>query len=1235
MRILAPFLALTLSAGAASDAAKTAALPGPKPAPDARRWVGADGVMKRLAEQAEAAAKRADDTALARLYRLTNIERLVHRPEIVRPALDVIAKTRDPLVRDHAQYLIARDDRRRGELEVSRKTIAELGFLTGGLLIGPFDNATGRGHDEIYAPEISFDTPVRGKSHAVAWNALEGLVPDGHVELARLVSPSNEATAYVAAVLESKRRTKIALRTGSIDQLRVFVNGLEVYAIDTRRDAHPDQDAIPVELVAGDNLVLFKSSWVAESGRLFARATAPRGGAAAGVSWVYDRERIAAAYQRAKDAPATKKATHAVVGVTDGIQRAVERARRGQEGDTLALRADLYAITSSFDRRKLPTPPESDLESALRLLPEDPMVRFFYAHRVRARDPNLALHQWEATLESDPKFVPALLELADAARRSGRVLEAHARIEAAIAADPTLTASHVARAQLGNDALDEGPAALLRLREAPGFDRTPGALVDAARMARAQGDRNAARRDVRRALALDRDRPTARLMAVNLALDTAEVDDALEHLGQAIQLRPFSVHLVLQRARILAGRNALDEALAQIAAAKRIAPDDPTSFSLEAELLLLSGKKEAAIAAYDEALARDPQQPDVRRHRRALSGQRDELEDEFTADAKKLLTAPVSEEEKQWGAAYLLDRKAVRLFENGKSTKFAQYVIRLTNPRLEDALRAQQIPYSPSREVVEVLSAERLRPSGEIEKAATIRDTGPSGKVSGMYIDQRSKTIVFNDLSAGDLVHVRYRIDSIGENIFGGFFGDVEAVQAGVPKRDVEYTVITPKSRPLYAASIRTKDPIVEERGDRTYMTWKYATVDALDIEPYAPPYPQLGSMVSVSTYENWAALGKWYARLFSDQLELDKAARDAGKRAVKGAKTDEEKIRRLYDYVVKNTRYVGIELGIHGWKPYKASEVHRRRYGDCKDKATLLSALLRDNGVDATITLVRTSDRGVLPEDHATMWAFNHAITYIPSQKLFLDPTAEFSGSTELPYQDQDAMALIVHPNGDTKLVRIPKSGPKDNRNESQYVAKIGRDTSLTMTGEERFFGARASQLRQELEEQKTRKTILERQLGQILAGAKITSLDFSDLSDIEAPVKYDYSFTVPNYGRVDQGRLLLPVALYQHQVATAYAQLAERKTALHINHPWTTTNEIRYVLPEGSTVEQLPEGVTIESKHVSLVQVVEKTPDGFLTRDTVSLKTKTIPPEDYGEFRNTCLAIDRALERGVVIKL
>lgn len=1219
------------------DPGGSAPLPAPSSAPKNSAWPGATHAFEALAKEAERAAETRSPLALGLIYRMWNGNSLVERPARAKQSLEAIAATRhlDPLVRAHAQHLLSQVLELEGKLDQSRALVSKIGLVTSAFLIGPFENSAGQGHDEPFPPEtaIELDRALEGKAHAVRWHQIEGLAPHGVFELSQLVYPSSEATAYVMVALEAKRPSQAALRIGSVDQLKVFLNQEPIHALDTRRYANLDQDAIGLSIPEGKSLLVLKSSWTGAFGRLMFRLTAPDGSPLDGVLVQSDPGSIRAASAR----PKGKKPAAAVrvESPTDAIDRAIKRARGSELADALAVRADLVAVLGLFDRRKLPTPPEKDLEAAIRLAPSNPMMRFFYAHRAQERDPTLAREQLEAALVADPNHVPSLFKLAEMARGAGRVVEAEQRLVQAIHKDPDFAPAHLSLAALRFESSADRELALVDLTAFTQRVASPSVLAELARMERTLEDRPRAKADAERALALDFTNGGARALLINLALDANRIEEAIGHIDRAIQLAPWQLDHRLRKARVLAGvPKRLDDAMAVLVDAEKAFPNNPEAPNLLSELMLFQGDRDNAQRELERSLAGDPQQPDVRRHLGTIAGVKRELEDEYAVEAKTLLHSPITPDEATWGAIYLAERTAIRLYENGQSSRFQQTVLRLRNANLKDAVRVHRIGYAPGREVVEILAAERLRPTGEVLKASNISDDAPRGKVSGMYLDRRFKTIVFDDMAAGDVVDIRYRVDSLGQNIFGSFFGDIEGLQGPLPKLGMMYSVIAPKSRPLYYGQVHARAPVSGEVDGASKLTWAYERLDALDLEPYAPPYPELGAMVSVSTYKTWSDLGRWYASLFSEQLELDTSAREAGKSAIRGAKTTQEKITRLYDYVVKNTRYVGIELGIHGWKPFKASEVHRRRYGDCKDKATLLAALLRDNGIDAAVTLVRTSDRGLLPEDHATMWAFNHAITYVPSENLFLDGTAEFSGSHELPYLDQGAMALIVHPDATTRLTTLPETKAEENLNSSSYTATLKRDGALELEGKEDFYGARASPMRQEFEEAEQRKTRLEKQLNQTFNGVHVRELSFSDLSNLEIPVEYRYKASIERYGVEESGRYIIPVALFQHQVASAYGALATRKTDLYSNHPWATRNVVRYRLPPGATIELLPEGVSIDTSHVALAQTVKVVPGGFETDDTVTLKTRRVPAAEYAEFRRACLAIDRALARRVVIR-
>jgi hypothetical protein len=1239
---LAAALGAALSAGIPTA---HAALPKPEPAAPGARWPGSDRAVDEAALALDKEIAAGGPLGLARLYHAYNLAAFTDRVDRLAPALARAAQApkADPLTRAHAVFLRDRRAFQEGRLDEVAADRAQLGLLSTGMLIGPFDNSAGRGHDEAYPPEsaspLLLDAPVPGKGHPVSWRSIDGLAPWGVIRASALIHPAADATVYLLVAVEAERATQAVLRTGSTDRLKVFLDRKPVLGIDVERRAELDQDATLLDLPAGPSTLMFKVSWSGKRGELFARLTGLDGKPLAGVKTSGDPVAIARALAAPKLRPTAKPARGPLpkpAGVLDAIDRAVAQSGGGAKtrAEMFALRSDLEAMLALYDKKKLPTPPERDLEQAIQLDPANPDYRFFYAHRVER--PGDAREQLEAALASDPGHVPSLYKLAAIARESDRRLEARSLLETAIQKDPGFDAARVDLNALRFESRFERELSVSALEQGPRAKSSPTILAAIARSKLSLGDRNGARAAAEAALAADATRSGAVRLLVGLDVDAGQTQHALGLVEAGIRLRPWNLAGHLKRARLLAGRDppgllAAEQAVAEI---ERLFPDSLKAKNLAAELELRSSNKAGAIAALDRSLAVDANQTELRRRRGALAGEQKELEDEFTIDAGAAQKLPVSEEEKAWGAAYLADRTVVRLYGNGQAARFHQSVLRLDKPDLRDSVRTERIRYTPGREVVEVLSAERIRPSGEIVRASRISDNGPTGKVGGMYVDTRWKTVTFDDVDAGDLVHLRYRVDSVGQNIFGGFFGDTEGIQAGFPKYNVMYMAIAPEGRPLYPGMVHTASPAVSVENGLVKTSWSIAHVPALDVEPMSPPYAELGSMVSVSTYKNWNDLGRWYADLVKEQLELDDAARTAGREAASGAKSELEKIQRLYDFVVKNTRYVGIELGIHGWKPFKASEVLRRRYGDCKDKATLLTALLLDNGIEADVALVRTADRGESPPGHATMWAFNHAITYVPKYKLFLDGTAEYSGSSELPYQDQGAMVLVVHKDGTTALMSPPESGADDNENRSNYTALVGPDGALDIEGTERFRGARASAVRQEFEEEKTRKTQLEKTLNQVFPGARVNKLEFSDLSNLEAPVSYTYSANIARYGIAEGSRMVLPLTLFPHQVANAYGTLAKREHDLYTSYAWSTRNVIRYRLPKGARIEALPEGVTLDTPYISLQQVVRAVDGGFETDDTVTLKKRRVPVEAYAAFREACLSIDRALERKLVIK-
>src|SRR5262249_8947057 len=150
----------------------------------------------------------------------------------------------------------------------------------------------------------------------------------------------------------------------------------------------------------------------------------------------------------------------------------------------------------------------------------------------------------------------------------------------------------------------------------------------------------------------------------------------------------------------------------------------------------------------------------------------------------------------------------------------------------------------------------------------------------------------------------------------------------------------------------------------------------------------------------------------------------------------------------VTNTRYVALEFGIHGYKPYRVDRVLARRFGDCKDKASLIVAMLKVAGVDARLVLLRMRTLGGLTPEPASLAAFNHAIAYVPALDLFLDGTAEFHGTKDLPSADRVADVLIVEPQGGSRFFVTPEAKPEDNVSVLDLTVALKADGSAQLKG-------------------------------------------------------------------------------------------------------------------------------------------------------------------------------------------
>ena len=351
----------------------------------------------------------------------------------------------------------------------------------------------------------------------------------------------------------------------------------------------------------------------------------------------------------------------------------------------------------------------------------------------------------------------------------------------------------------------------------------------------------------------------------------------------------------------------------------------------------------------------------------------------------------------------------------------------------------------------------------QVDEAAESGDGPADNPQIAMYTSQRVYYVHFPRLYPGDVVELLYRVEDVAQrNAFADYFGEVVYMQSREPIAHAEYVLITPKSRELHFNTPQIPGIVraESEQGDKRVYRYVAKNVAPLDPEPLEPPLASTAGHVHVSTYKSWDDMGKWYWGLVKDQFVADDEVKRRVTEVTKGLTTPEDKVRAIYDYVVQKTRYVALEFGIHGFKPYRCAQIFARGFGDCKDKATLIVTMLKEAGIPATIVILRTGMRGDFEGAPASLAPFDHAIAYVPSMNLYLDGTAEFTGSRELPAMDRGALALRIH-EGKPELVHLPEPPPEESVTSRKVEAVVGQDGSATIDFRADVTGVHASSWR------------------------------------------------------------------------------------------------------------------------------------------------------------------------------
>ncbi|MEO6950519.1 MAG: DUF3857 domain-containing protein [Polyangia bacterium] len=687
---------------------------------------------------------------------------------------------------------------------------------------------------------------------------------------------------------------------------------------------------------------------------------------------------------------------------------------------------------------------------------------------------------------------------------------------------------------------------------------------------------------------------------------------------------------VVERAQLLEGLGRTGEAVAELEARMARVPDDPDLEERLGRLLLGEGHKSDALPHLRRALALKPQTPTLRAMLSDIdaSDHGGSLRHQYAVDVNALRERTAHDPlGKNDPARALYDATTVHVHDNGLQETFTERVVEVHDTHGADQESTVFVRYAPDSQTVELELARVYKANGEIVEAATVEERDLSEPWAGLYYDVRAQVIHLTGVEPGDVVHVAYTVSDHGRrNELGDAFCDLHMLQESMARLETTYRLIAPLARSLHfnqpRIGVAVLHPVVTDKDGERRWTFTAHDVAKIVTEPGMAGEAELGAHVHASTFATWSEVATFYRGLSLGQLEPDAAVRRAARDAVRGKSRLEDKVAAIYDLVVRSTRYVGLEFGVHGYQPYKVSQVWARRYGDCKDKASLLVAMLKEVGVPATLVLLRTMHEGDVERLPASLALFDHAIAYVPGLDRYLDGTAELSGSTELPSEDQGTFALHVSDG----VLHITPIMPADRaRSDEKLVVTLHGDGSAKASLSLHVVGVAAEGWRRQYIPPAQRKEHLEQLWTERSPGAEVERILVPHIDDREQPVELSASLRLPRAARLEGSTLAVPLLLREPNLVSTLAPLSRRVNDVLVSHAFT---EHEHVTLHAEGRLRGPESQKIESRFGSFALRVVGGEDGTIDVDaTTVLMVRRIRPADYADFRAFLTSIDHAV--------
>ena len=512
----------------------------------------------------------------------------------------------------------------------------------------------------------------------------------------------------------------------------------------------------------------------------------------------------------------------------------------------------------------------------------------------------------------------------------------------------------------------------------------------------------------------------------------------------------------------------------------------------------------------------------------------------------------------------------------------------------------------------------------------------PAVQGSELITDVRAKVLRIPAPDPGNIIGWEYEQE---DHPF--VLQDIWYFQKAYPAREEHYSIQLPAGWE-YKASWLNHPEVTPTAAGSNQWQWAVSAVPGIRDEHEMPPRSGIEGQMIVSFvppggagkfFASWRDMGSWYTDLTRGRRDASAeiTQKTAALPRLRGRADPSRTCRPCHDSCNTTCSLRGHwSLGIGGYQPHSATDVFAHRYGDCKDKATLMSSMLKSIGVESYYVVINTERGSVTPEMPAHMGGFDHAILAIKlpdgvadaslvavmqhpklGRLLFFDPTDELTPFGSLRGALQANYGLLVTPDGGelTELPQLPAA-----KNGIRRTAKLTLTSTGTLTGDvkEIRFGDSAAYQRYALksaEKDADRIKPIETLLARSLATYRLTHASISNLEQTELPFVFNYSLVAENYAKTAGGLLLVRPRVVGNKSSDLLETKEPRQYPVVFDGPSQDTDTFEITIPAGYEVDDLPQPVNAEYGFASYHSKAEVSGNVLLYTRTFEVKDPSVP--------------------------